>query len=76
VAERTRALKAACTGSYGISFPAGYLHNALDPPSHPHRARHQTARHHDPPPSWIGFGDPALSVRALEPKIANLNEQN
>jgi transposase len=49
--------------------------NTLDPSSRMHRARHPAARRLGSRPPSIGFGDPALSVRTLERKIADLNER-
>jgi hypothetical protein len=67
VAERTRALKAASTGSYETSCPAGYSERSrpTEPPAGLLVWR--------PPP--INFGGPALRIRTLERKIANLNER-
>jgi hypothetical protein len=75
VAERTRALKAACMGSCGTSHPRRGTGNTLNPPGRPHPRRHTFAGRRGPRPPTVGFGDHALSVRALERKITDLDER-
>jgi transposase len=49
--------------------------DTLNPSGRPHPARHTFAGRRGPRPSAVGFGDRALRIRALERKIADLNER-
>ena len=76
VTERTRALKAASTGCYETSSPAGWPGNALCPPGRAYPTRHTApGRRLGPTPPAVGFGGAELRIRTLERKIADLNER-
>src|SRR5688572_23204470 len=70
VAERTRAFNRLHGLLRDLAFPAGCRGHSRHTEPRASCAQHTAARSLGLCPPAVGFGDPALSVRALERKIA------